>query len=365
MSVATLQLHDGRTVKLGRNSPKAKPRTLRFASYFDPAKVHPPASVDYAAKAMPALQRMYLNDTYGDCVIAGKGHALGVWTGNAYGTPVQATDHEIYNTYQSWCGPGDNGCVITDVLDLMKSRGFLASGKAYKIDGYVSVDWTNPLEVQVALYMFGALTLGINLPADWDGRSEVWDVSRARILGGHDVTAVGYDERGVQVSSWGRIFTITWPAFLSREWVEECYAILSPNWYDNGNRSPSGFDAAKLAADLQKLGDGIIPDLDPPSPTPPVPVSPWVVTGTATLQVPGLFGTKTITGPITGTAQPATAVQPYEPRSNDSSIPWLTLIVDVFSLASAILAKNSDSLARAVEKLLADLGIPMNHRQTS
>ncbi len=365
MSVATHKLSDGRTVKLGRKAPRPGRAVLRFASYFDPSKVPvPPASVDYSAKAMPALQRMYLNDTYGDCVIAGKGHALGVWTGNEDGTPIQATDQEIYATYQSWCGPGDNGCVITDVLDRMKSQGFTASGQAYKIDGYVAIDWTNKVEVQIALLIFGALTLGINLPAAWDGSGPVWDVTNSRIVGGHDVTAVGYDAQGVQISSWGKIYTITWAAFLSRNWLEECYAILSPNWYDKANVSPSGFDSSTLAADLAKLAGGVIPDItptpvvppsppSPPSPPAPVPQNLVFVGDPVTIPPFGLKNYRPTGTIIQGAAKPMAF-----------SIDWIGLETAGLSLSRAYLLQDADGFLAAFDAILAALGIPtpVSHR---
>src|SRR5215831_2048111 len=98
------------TVRLGRRRPKARPMALQFASYVEPALLAAiPLSCDYATKAMSALSRMYMNDQYGCCVIAGKAHTVGTWTGNDTPSAVQATDDEIYRTYQSICRPGDHG----------------------------------------------------------------------------------------------------------------------------------------------------------------------------------------------------------------------------------------------------------------
>src|SRR6185312_3355886 len=69
--------------------------------------------------------------------------------------------------------------------------------------------------------------------------------------------------------------TITWRAFQSRQWLEECYAILAPDWYGNDQLAPCGVDAATLQADLAKLGGGVIPDIGP-APTPPTPPRPPV-----------------------------------------------------------------------------------------
>ncbi len=91
-------------VKLGRRRLKARPQCLRFGAYFDPSKAAPPpATVDYAAKATAAIEKMYLNDEYGDCVIAGKYHAEGVWSGNEIGSPGIAlgTDQEVLSAFQT------------------------------------------------------------------------------------------------------------------------------------------------------------------------------------------------------------------------------------------------------------------------
>src|ERR1700736_354865 len=143
MFVATVTLNDGRTVKLGRIRPKSPPLVLKFNRYLKVSVTPPPTSVDYSAKAMDSLKRMYLNDQFGDCVIAGKFHAVGVWTGNESGSVVQGTDQEVLSSYHGICGPGDNGCNITDVLDYFKANGLPFNGTKHKIDGYVAIDWTH------------------------------------------------------------------------------------------------------------------------------------------------------------------------------------------------------------------------------
>lgn len=267
-AVAALPL----TVKLGRARPAALPMVPRFEGFhsFASMAVAPPARINRHDKAAVALARMYLNDRYGCCVIAGKAHALGVVSANDSDSAgeIQATDQEIYSQYQSICGRGDNGCVITRVLDVMRSRGFQAGGKRYLIDGYVAVDWTDEVRTKVVQYLFGATTVGINLPQAWT-ESAVWDVTNSKIVGGHDVTAIDYDERGVYVSSWGRIYLMTWAAWLSKRWVEEYYAILYPQWYNGDKMAPCGVDVAGLKGALEKLAHGELPTLpDDPKPDP-------------------------------------------------------------------------------------------------
>lgn len=272
-------------VKLGRVRPKAQPMALKLSAYLKPGYTLPTLPVDWTTKAQAAISQMYLNDQYGCCVIADSFHRVGIWTGNESGNPVVGTDQEVLSTYRIW-NPGnqDNGCVITDVLDYIKSTGITVAGQNHKIDGYVAVDWTNWDEVLVALYLFGAITLGINLPEAWT-QNAVWDIptgSGAQIAGGHDVPAVAkIVDNQVRIASWGRLYDVTQPAFTSKKWLEEAWAILSPDWYAKANVAPNLIDASTLAADLQKLSSGTIPDIGPtpgpgpgPGPNPPPPPAP-------------------------------------------------------------------------------------------
>ena len=270
MPVETVKLHDGREVKLGRRAPTRKYEGLWLHDYLNAAGSPAPAAADYSAKAMGCLSRMFLNDTYGDCVIAGKYHQIGIYTGNETGVAIQGTDKEVYASYETICGPGDNGCDIDAVLDYWKTHGLTAAGNAYKISDYVAVDTTNADMLKYAIWLFGSVTFGINLPSAWT-TSKVWDVTNSRVVGGHDVSAVGYDATGVQIVSWGSIYTITWKALATTTWVDQGRVPLSPDWTSKGDLSPAGLDVAGLVADLANLAAG-----QPPSvvPTPPVPPSP-------------------------------------------------------------------------------------------
>lgn len=253
-------------VRLGRKRRQAYPVAPRLGAYLG-AAAGPPAFTNRRTSAARALARMYRNDALGCCVVAGKAHALGLWAAAESAADVEATDDEIVSQYEGICGPGDQGCVITEVLDVMRARGFVAGGKSYVIDGYVSCDWRNKLEAQVAVYLFGALTIGVNLPQAWTQQA-VWDVTNSRIVGGHDVTVIDYDAQGVYVASWGRVYLLTWRAFQATAWVEECYALLAPLWYASARVAPCGIDADTLRADLAKLGGGVIPDVGPVTPPP-------------------------------------------------------------------------------------------------
>src|SRR5262249_14581023 len=145
-----------------------------------------------------------------------------------------------------------------------------------------------------------------------------WGITNSGIVGGHDVCAVGYDDKGVQICTWGGLVTITWDAFLSPRWIEECYAELSPDWYGSDKLAPNGRDAATLKVDLEKRSRGVMPDpgpgpQPPPPPQPPTPPPvPVVLTGTLNLpalnvatNIPFVHGrTEPVSVPITVSSQP-------------------------------------------------------------
>lgn len=264
-----------RKVCLGRIKPKSRPACLTLTPYIESMSALAgvlPVSTNYRAKAAESISRMYMNDQYGCCVFSGKAHNLGVWSANDSDSAgiVLATDAEIKKQYFDYTGGRDVGANIAEVLDIMRSRGFVASGKTYKIDGYVSVDNTKKDLVKAAQLLFGSSSIGIDLPSAWTSNA-VWDVTTSRIVGGHDVSPIDYDDQGVHVSSWGRVYLMTWAAFLSTKWVSEYYAMIAPLWYNGDLIAPSGLKVDQLKADLAKLANGVVPDITPPSPIDPVP----------------------------------------------------------------------------------------------
>jgi hypothetical protein len=263
----TFKLSDGTSVKLGRVRPRSRPLALRFSDYIDlEGATQPPATIDYTQKALQAVSQMYGNDAYGDCVIASLFHAFGIWSGNESNSPVVGTTTEAVNAYHTICGPGDNGCVITDVYDYAQQHGVTIGGKLYKIDGYVAIDWTNKTEVQYAIWLFGIVKLGVNLPQAWMDSSDVWDVPSGRgatIIGGHDIPIAGYNDQGVKILTWAGTRLITWKAFLSTTWVEEAYISLEPEWYKNANLAPCGVNVSGLQQDMAKIAAGLVPPVLP------------------------------------------------------------------------------------------------------
>lgn len=330
----------GKQFKLGRAPARVK-AAPRLRQFLDFTKALPaPAEYNLSAKAAQALSHMYMNDTYGCCVISGKAHAVGVWSANDNAPIIIATDREITNEYFGTCGPGDQGCYIPAVLDKMRDKGLLFGGQLRKIAGWVAGDPADIEECKVGIILFGGFCIGFNVPSKFMniGDGGTWDIApgeRWNSVGGHDVQIIGYNAAGVILSTWGGLRTMTWRTLTNRAVVDELYYILSPDWTNNDKLAPNGVNVEELEKRLAIIGGGTIPDWEPvvpppsPPPVPPSPPSPPVpplppppvpititLNGTAhtaaytfTIRTGGIFGsTQEVT--IPGQAIPITVTGP-------------------------------------------------------
>lgn len=250
-------------------------RAVPLADFFS-AKlaVALPPSTNRREKAKASLSTMLGNNRYGNCVIAGFGHQVGVWTANDpdSGGEVVMAEQEAVSQYRTICGPGDNGCSIPAVLAYAKSKGITVAGRNHKIGDFVKIDWKNHDLVRAAIFALGGVKIGFRCPPQFLQNAE-WKYYGPPVTrgpgawGGHDAPPVDYTEDGPLSSSWGRVYQWSWQAWDS--YVTECYAPLSADWYNVDGLAPSGLDVAGLKAALEALGRGEIPDGPAPGPNPP------------------------------------------------------------------------------------------------
>lgn len=352
-------------VKLGRVEPPEwkKARVPRMAHYLK-GRIPLPDSVDYTPKATASIGRMYANDQLGCCVISDCYHSVGVWSGNDDDTPgcVTVSDNEVIQTYNRLkAGPGDTGCVIVDVLDAWKGQGIPVNGTVSRLDAYAALDPTDQYSYQLGVYEFGRVRIGVNLPGDWT-QNDTWDITNSQIVGGHDIPIVRWDKDYAYVSSWGRIYRMTWRALLSGRYCTEAYIEVNPYWYGANKETVLGVDVQRLIAD-----NNAFPNVDPGPFDPPVPPTPPAPTGELAValsgQFPsGLWGTKTvaITGratPILSAGYPAASVGEYHVAIPARSIdPW-KLFSDAMrlyhDLAALGLLSGSSDVTAAIAALVS------------
>lgn len=255
-------------LKLGRqpSPPHKLLRALKMARYRTGISIPFPAYVDWYS----AVKHwgMMLNDSLGDCTCAAAGHMVEQWTKLASGTENIVPDSSILTMYEQACGyvPGnpatDQGGDMMTVLDYFRNTGLKdTAGKVHNTLAYISVNPMNPQEVKEAIYLFGNVYCGVNLPntvLNEENPRDCWSVSpdyktnpdaQAGSLGGHCIPLVGFSDKAYRLVSWGDIYYMT-PNFLQM-YCDELYAVVSTDWIEKNNLSPSLFDTAQLMADLE------------------------------------------------------------------------------------------------------------------
>lgn len=265
----------------GRKRPKTFARRLSFASIVDTSALPtPPTSTSYEAKAKAVLMRMFLNDQLGCCVVAGRGHRIGVLTSNV-GAPFIYTDAQILAEYERIGNykPGhpetDQGCDMAQAADDGVTHGYADGTRDL---AWLDIDLTNRLEVMRAIYLFEHNDLGLELPDAWvnpfptDGG--VWDVAgEGNPENGHCVQAIDYTDKGVIVSTWGIKVLITWAALAkygARSAYGEGIVHLSPDEIEAASgRAPNAFDWRALVGYFNGMGGHApLPLPPPPAPSP-------------------------------------------------------------------------------------------------
>jgi hypothetical protein len=252
-------------LRLGRIKP-AEPPKLRLAKYLDEAVVLPatPPTADFYS-AVPAWP-MYENDSLGDCTCAAPGHMVQAWSAAA-GAMKTMDDADVVRMYWetgdpaadsgSAGGPTDTGRNEMSVLDYWRKQG-IGAGQTWvdKITAYAGVEASNLDLVKAAIALFGGVYIGVALPLTAQGQS-VWDVvdepgrDEPGSWGGHAVNIVGYDEDEFVLVTWGGLMRMTVAFF--EKYVDEVYAVLSPDFLGGEGHSPAGFDLVALEADLSAL----------------------------------------------------------------------------------------------------------------
>jgi hypothetical protein len=241
--------------KLGRKAVKTDTRTLRLERYFTAALPAPPLARDWSKGI--ASWGMLKNDTLGDCTIAGVGHADQALSANV-GRENTVNDAEVVSYYEAWCGyrpqdpSTDQGGICLDVLTSWRKYQFCG----HPLLAFATVLPTNMQHVQQAIELFGGAYIGFNVPAYiMNTIPPVWDVAQAgddiTIVGGHCVFVVGYDDATLTFISWGQLYRMTW-AFWN-VYVDEAYALVSPDWIGAKGKAPNGFALAALEADLVEI----------------------------------------------------------------------------------------------------------------
>lgn len=195
----------------------------------------------------------------GDCVFAGAAHETMMWNLEA-GRTVRFTganaiaDYSAVTGYKIGDDSTDNGTDVRQALKYRQKVGIIdADGARHQIGPYLALEPGNVEHLYEALYLFGAVGIGIQFPgsaADQFDAGKPWSVVHgARIEGGHYIPMVA-KRKTLDCVTWGRTQPMTLGFY--EKYCDEAWVTLSPEMLTAG-KSLEGFDLAQLQADLTAL----------------------------------------------------------------------------------------------------------------
>ncbi len=202
-------------------------------------------------------------DGCGDCTCAEMAHAytaLSVYAGKPQVLFDDAAVLKAYSDISGFnpaTGANDNGCQMQDVLAYCRSTGIPdTSGNVHQVTAYAALrNPSDPGLLSQVLKTFGYVYIGINCPASaQDQFGKVWTYEPdSPIEGGH---CVGLHRRQPYGSRVGVFGMATWgalqPATISfiQNYVEEAWAVVTPDWIEANGASADGVALAQLEADM-------------------------------------------------------------------------------------------------------------------
>lgn len=242
----------------------------RAAAKFD--RVNTPAVGPYDYVSKLTILGVMLNDTEGDCGIAGLGHNEQAVSLAGRGVEFTPPDSAIQAMY-SVLSPNDDGTVLAE--DLAYAAVNPLAGR--HLLGFIPVAPKDHAQRFTLSGITGGFYSGLNLPTACENTTN-WSMTGGDLAGGHCVyfgsgDVVGGVMRGI---SWGEIVTAT-TAFFDA-FCDEGYCVWWEDWHDPvTGLTPLGQSYNDMAAIVTANGGtvygGYVPafangPVTPPTPTP-------------------------------------------------------------------------------------------------
>ncbi len=223
--------------------------TLR--DYMKGSLPTPPKTFDYAPMVTGGFP-MALNDSLGNCTIAGAVHFLQLAYAEIGETFAYPGDDAVRSTYMGLTGGADNGLVETDVLGKWMTDGLFGT----KIAGYAPVNPKDDTEMRIAAYLFGAIYLGLEMPASAETQFEdhqPWSLTipKGQPVGGHCVVASGANYSGIDLITWGAETTMTWDFWDT--YGSEAYVIIPQAFVEIDHGPLYNINILQLQEDLKAI----------------------------------------------------------------------------------------------------------------
>lgn len=247
-------------MKFGKLPARPNATVLKLANYLD-SSVLPKIPAEFGHEKAINSYGMLGNDQVGDCVLAGAAHETMIW-GREANDSFEFDDAAVLSDYSAITGynPADpNSDQGTDVQVAASYRRRIGvvdtAGNRHRVGAYVALTPGDPDELAAAAYIFGAVGIGIRVPAYAEDEFNhippiPWDVrhGNASIIGGHYVPVVARRGGNFCVVTWGTVQEMTVGFY--RRYCDEALVYLSTEMLTAGV-SPEGFNLAALQADLK------------------------------------------------------------------------------------------------------------------
>jgi hypothetical protein len=223
---------------------------ISFGKYVKSDLPTPPASFDYGHKV--SNFPLALNDTYGDCTIAGVVHMLQLAYAEVGEVFEYPGDEAVKETYFRLTGGADGGLVMVDVLQEWTKNGLFG----VKLAAWTPVNKTNWQEMKAAAYCFGGLYVGVEMPSEAQtqfAENDVWhiDENSGPPVGGHCITISGFNRLGADIETWGAETALTrhwWNTYGS-----EAFAVIPEIFVEKKHGPLANIDIKTLQQDLINL----------------------------------------------------------------------------------------------------------------
>ena len=234
---------------------------FKFADFVDVSALPPVPKGNFGHEAKGSYQ-MFGNDRLGDCVCAGACNETIGWMLEGKKTPKFVEDNAV-SMYKAVAGydpndpNSDQGTDMQAAASWRRKTGLVdAAGNVHKVAAYLALEPGNIKQHMQALYLFGAVGIGIEFPASamtQFNKGLYWSYnSKSPIEGGHYIPLVGKYGPHIDCVTWGKIQSMTTSFFT--HFNDESIAYVSFDMLDPATgKSPEGFDAVGLQAALAAL----------------------------------------------------------------------------------------------------------------
>ena len=221
-----------------------------FALYAKNNLPKPPRSFDYSHRV--AQYPMALNDTYGDCTVAGVVHMLQLAYAEVNEIYQYPGDPVVKDTYFHLTNGADAGMVERQVLDVWMKDGLFGT----KISAYAPVNIKSRMELATAIYLFGSVYLGVEMPASAETQFEngqPWHLTGQdeAPAGGHCVVATGANRLGLDIITWGAVESMTWDWW--DKYGSEAWVVIPEIFTEIDHGPVWNIDLLSLQKDLHDL----------------------------------------------------------------------------------------------------------------